>query len=309
MASKKKTGPATNESCMNNEELETIASRVKELREGKHWNQTELAKRIGVNRSQITRLESGETKSINFDQLVSLAKVFGVTTDYLLCVSDTPHAQFGMIDKLGLSETAARNLASGSVDRDIVNRLLENKEFGTLCFYIRIYLDDSVTDGYLGRNELLDFGANSLRQFIREHPDKKGDAAQTIQLLKSQKITADEVNTEKIGKSFQKILSDMRTEIREKKPTTPTMTHVTLEAIQTEIAGKAPSEVTPDDIADGVMAAIESKIELNPGSRRIIDAFVRWVMRTFGGKRRNSQRDQFEAYQEVTKQLEQQNKK
>lgn len=41
-------------------EKETIASRVKELRKGRQWNQAPLAEKVGVARSQITRLESGE---------------------------------------------------------------------------------------------------------------------------------------------------------------------------------------------------------------------------------------------------------
>ena len=47
----------------------------------------ELANKIFVAHSQISRLESGETTNIGSALLVSLAKVFHVSTDYLLCLT------------------------------------------------------------------------------------------------------------------------------------------------------------------------------------------------------------------------------
>lgn len=88
MASAKEKEPVNHELWPNEEdEKETIASRVKELRKGRQWNQAQLAEKVGVARSQITRLESRETQNVNSDLIVKLAQVFGVTTDYLLCVT------------------------------------------------------------------------------------------------------------------------------------------------------------------------------------------------------------------------------
>ena len=108
-----------------------------------------MAEKIGVNRAQISRLKSGETKSLHSDLLVKLEKVFGVSTDYLLCLTRQSNARYTDVDKLGLSEEAAKKFISGSIDADVFNRLLEHKSFAPPCDQIRIYYDDTYTEGYL----------------------------------------------------------------------------------------------------------------------------------------------------------------
>ena len=66
------------------EQENTTAYRVRLLRQDRGWSQKELADKIFVAHSQISRLESGETTNIGSSLLVSLAKVFHVSADYLL---------------------------------------------------------------------------------------------------------------------------------------------------------------------------------------------------------------------------------
>lgn len=286
------------------EGMATIGSRVARLRKMKKWSQSELAKKLGEARSQITRLESGETKNMNSDLIVKLAKIFGVSTDYLLCVTDHMTARYTNVERLGLSEDAAKKLMSGAIDRDVLNRLLEHKDFGPLCEQMRYYYDDTFTEGYIGRNEILDLGIDSLRQYAQEHPDKRGNIRDDMMFLNTQKASADEINTEKISKGFMKILKDIRTELREKKPTTPTATSEAIDIIQASIADKPRDQLTPDVISAGVMAVLDSKVKLEPGPRRMIERFVRWFMRVFGGKRKNNEHRRFQAYQELEEELD-----
>lgn len=64
------------------EQEKTTAYRVRLLRQDRGWSQKELADKIFVAHSQISRLESGETTNIGSALLVSLAKVFHVSADY-----------------------------------------------------------------------------------------------------------------------------------------------------------------------------------------------------------------------------------
>jgi len=144
----------------------------------------------------------------------------------------------------------------------------------------------------------------SLHQYAQEHPDKRANIRNDIQFLSTQKASADEINTEKISKGFMQILSDIRTDIRQKKPVGPTATAEAMGIIQESIAGKPRSQITPDDIADGVMAVLDSKVKLEPGPRRMIERFVRWFMRAFGGNRKNNVHVKFHAYQELDNELE-----
>ena len=58
------------------EQENTTAYRVRLLRQDRGWSQKELADKIFVAHSQISRLESGETTNIGSSLLISLAKVF-----------------------------------------------------------------------------------------------------------------------------------------------------------------------------------------------------------------------------------------
>ena len=92
------------------EQKNTTAYRVRLLRQDRGWSQKELADKIFVAHSQISRLESGETTNIGSALLVSLAKVFHVSTDYLLCLTPISVPKSYDISQLGLSEEVIRRL-------------------------------------------------------------------------------------------------------------------------------------------------------------------------------------------------------
>lgn len=60
---------------------------VRQLRNEKNLSQKQLAQRIGVDKSTVALYESGE-RLPSLSRLVSLSYVLGVTTDYLLGVSN-----------------------------------------------------------------------------------------------------------------------------------------------------------------------------------------------------------------------------
>lgn len=60
-----------------------VGKRIKELRKRLSLTQEELAERVGVSRSALANYESG-LREPKGDILVRFAKVFNITTDYLL---------------------------------------------------------------------------------------------------------------------------------------------------------------------------------------------------------------------------------
>ncbi len=61
--------------------------KIRELRIEEGGTQDQLAKMINTTQEQISKYEN-ETLDLNTDMLVRFAKVFGVTTDYLLGLED-----------------------------------------------------------------------------------------------------------------------------------------------------------------------------------------------------------------------------
>ncbi|MCU6714930.1 helix-turn-helix domain-containing protein [Megasphaera butyrica] len=58
--------------------------RIRELREANNLTQEELAKKVAVSRTAVTKWETGECMP-KTDKLIALATVFNCSIDYLLC--------------------------------------------------------------------------------------------------------------------------------------------------------------------------------------------------------------------------------
>ena len=67
--------------------METFSSRVRRLRSESGLSQIELAEKAHVSQSNISAYEMGKQEP-KMSQLILLAKTFGVSLDYISCVSD-----------------------------------------------------------------------------------------------------------------------------------------------------------------------------------------------------------------------------
>lgn len=64
--------------------MSPVELRLAELRKNLKWSQSELARRSGVAQSIISRLERGETRAVDLDNLGSLADALGVNAAALI---------------------------------------------------------------------------------------------------------------------------------------------------------------------------------------------------------------------------------
>lgn len=64
-----------------------LGQKVRQLRESREWTQAELARRVGVTKSAISTYEL-EIRTPSADVVYSFAKVFGVSSDYLLGIAE-----------------------------------------------------------------------------------------------------------------------------------------------------------------------------------------------------------------------------
>lgn len=67
-----------------------LGERICKLRKELGWSQVELAKRIGVTKQTVSNWEN-ENIQPSIEMLIRLAKLFNVSTDYLLGLDDVPH--------------------------------------------------------------------------------------------------------------------------------------------------------------------------------------------------------------------------
>lgn len=98
------------------EAVTLIAEKIKLLREERGWTQAELARRLSITRNGVNSWEQG-LSTPSPACLVDLARVFSVSTDYLLGIEAT-----ATVDVSGLSEKDVAVLAA------LADRLRVHKE-------------------------------------------------------------------------------------------------------------------------------------------------------------------------------------
>ncbi len=92
-----------------------LADKIKSLRKARGWTQAELGQKVSLSRTGINAWEQGLSMP-STAMLVELAKVFAVSTDYLLGLDSV-----AVIDVSGLAERDVAILA------ELAERLRQNK--------------------------------------------------------------------------------------------------------------------------------------------------------------------------------------
>ena len=92
------------------EDETSLAYRLSNLRKDHDLSQKQLADQLHVTHSQISRIESGETKNPNISIVIDVARFFHVSTDYLLGITQITSPKSYDISELGLSEEVVMRL-------------------------------------------------------------------------------------------------------------------------------------------------------------------------------------------------------
>ena len=174
-----------------------IRQRMQELMKEHKITQAQLATRIGSTESAISRFVSGKTDKISTEHLLRIAKVFEVSTDFLLGEVNTPDRTNFDIEELGLSVQAARNLYTGKANAEIVNRLLESPRFAEVTYMIEQYFDDTLAAGFAGQNQML----TTLSAMLRRN-NKTDAAVQAARTVNRQKVPVYQADLTMIQNTF-----------------------------------------------------------------------------------------------------------
>ena len=117
-----------------------------------------------------------------------------------------------------------RKLLDGSINTDILNRLMEHSDFPFLLKLIQIYFCDSAALGISSRNESIDFIIGVLTDFSTENPEYKDEVQHDQDVFKAQKMKPHEAENEKIKEVLFRMLREIKQGIENKVPTTPITT-------------------------------------------------------------------------------------
>ncbi|MCC8091492.1 MAG: helix-turn-helix transcriptional regulator [Oscillospiraceae bacterium] len=225
-----------------------VHDRIQDLMKSQKITQAELATRIGCSESMLSRFISGKTDKLGDENIIRIARVFRVSTDFLLGEVDIPDRVTYDISELGLSVQAARNLYTHKVEPRVVNALLENPEFANTTNLISSYLDDELTKGFAAQNQLYAMVAGMLRG----NPKAVDDVKKLQRPVYQADLAA-------IQKSFMAAVQAIKKETGNDLAATRELTSQTVKKIYAELTKgqkKQNRKITPEEIGEAVAQTV-----------------------------------------------------
>lgn len=183
----------------------TIQERLRDLRDDSGLNLEQLSEATGLSKSALGNYESNEFKDISHYAIIKLAKYYGVTTDYLLGLSETKKHSTDDINSLKLSDELIDILQQGKINIPLFCELAAHKGFPKFLADIEIYVNRFATKmiGFL--NSYVDAGrAQIMQQNKAENQDS------ILYLLKNMDIDEGNYFDRRIHDDIDEIIKDIR---------------------------------------------------------------------------------------------------
>ncbi len=166
----------------------------------------ELAERTGLSRSALGKYESDETaKDISPFAIQTLAKFYGVSTDYLLGLTENKNHPNTELDALHLSDDAITVLTSGNFNHRLLSEMICHKDFQRMMLDAEIYVDRIADMRITNMNAAME----AVRQSVIK---KKGNDQEDLYLrtLELAQVQEDEYFGHVVSKDLTGILRDIR---------------------------------------------------------------------------------------------------
>lgn len=202
----------------------SIRERIVDLKRTANITNKTISEKTGISESLLSRIESGKQPSVTDDVVLKLSRFFGVSTDFLLGRTNVPDKKNYTIEELGLSAQVARNLYTGSVDVNVVNRLLSEPEFATLALMIADYFDDSYATALATQNQLHQSTAELFSRIAREDKQRRQRAGSLAKQARAQCTPLYKTELAQMCTQFEKTLKAIKKDLPDKAGTAKAMT-------------------------------------------------------------------------------------
>ena len=184
--------------------------RIQDLLRENNMSQAELAEKIGLSESALSRYLSGQTDKLSTDNIVSIARVFDVTTDFLLCLTDIPFTTNFDIEKLGLSVKAAEKLLRRKVNPETVSHLIETQGFNLLIQQLDAAQRGTYDAGYIYMTEMLKNMGGLLSDYAAENPEDRHAVKKVIEDMRALQAVSRQTELAGIEDAMRQIVAEFR---------------------------------------------------------------------------------------------------
>ena len=187
----------------------TIQERLKDLRVERGLTLEQLAEQTGLSKSALGKYEADDFKDISPFSIVTLAKFYGVSTDYLLGMTETKNHPDTELDALHLSDDAIKVLRTGKFNHRLLSELICHKDFQRFMLDTEIYVDRIADMRVNDMNAVLE----AVRQMtLMKNGGEENDLH--LRTLEVAQIREDEYFGSLIAGDLKDILRDIRSEHR-----------------------------------------------------------------------------------------------
>ena len=204
--------------------------RVQELLKKHDMNAEDLAKLLGVSTDTVRRMlkasEGGEDGSpkVSVDAIVKMARYFNVSTDFLLGITNMPDPMNYPVEQFRLTEGAAKAILSRRVHMDMLNRLLENIQFGQLTYTMYYATEPNQTAGITSRNNLLAHTGSLFTEVMNNTLQRKQQIMGLNYKLGSELINPNTIGNQQMEDEFRSVVAQIRRDIQRENPVSVPLT-------------------------------------------------------------------------------------
>lgn len=192
----------------------TIQERLKDLRVEKHLTLEQLSDATGISKSALGKYEADDFKDISPFSIATLAKFYGVSTDYLLGLTETKNHPNTDLHDLHLGDDMIDLLKSGKLNNRLLSEMALHKDFQRLMVDIEIFVDRIADMRINDMNTMLESSRQKIMQ--QYHPGENDLYMRTLELAQ---ITEEDYFSHVVHKDMDGIMRDIR-EAHRKDPMT-----------------------------------------------------------------------------------------
>ncbi len=187
----------------------TIQERLKDLRVERSLTLEQLSAETGISKSALGKYEADDFKDISPFSMVELAKFYGVSTDYLLGLTEQKNHPNTELDALHLGDDAIEVLRTGKFNHRLLSELICHKDFQRFMLDAEIYVDRIADMRVNDMNAVLE----AVRQMtLMKNGGEENDLH--LRTLEVAQIREDEYFGSLIADDLKGILRDIRNEHR-----------------------------------------------------------------------------------------------
>ena len=184
----------------------TLQQKLKDLRKEQGLSLIELSEKTVISKSALGSKESDDTKNaITMNAIVTLAEFYGVTSDYLLGITENREYHPFPVDELGLDDDTIDLLKERNLNVRLICEMIKDPHFPDFLSDLEIYVDNLASAQIRNMNKYIEHN----RALIKDKY-ALSDSDHYMRSLKAALINEDNYFDNLLGNDISAIAKNLR---------------------------------------------------------------------------------------------------